>query len=114
VTDLSPARVTVMGTSTELSAATTPMSVVSAVNVYSGSVGRSSVTFMAAIKPWLVIVTLNVPTWPGASVGMDGGALMVTTGAGTLVVKSVCNWICIYRGWWSATPPTSSSRTGGR
>ena len=55
------ARVTVMGTTTELSAGTTPMSSDSAVNVYSGSVGRFRVTPWAAIRPWLVIVTLKVP-----------------------------------------------------
>src|SRR5271157_5722263 len=59
------ARVTVMGTSTELSAGSTPIWVLSAVNVYSGSVGRSRVMSCAAIRPWLVTVTLKVADWPG-------------------------------------------------
>src|SRR5262249_47000422 len=85
VTAWGAALVTVIGTTTELSAGTTPMFVESAVNVYSGSVGSSSVTPCAAIRPWLVIVTLKVADWPGWSVGMAAGAVSVTTGAGTFV-----------------------------
>ena len=49
-----------MGTTTELSAGNMPMCVVRAVKVYSGSVGSSRVTPWAAIRPWLVIVTLKL------------------------------------------------------
>ena len=54
------ARLTMIGTSTLSPAATVP-GLESAVNVYSGSVGKTSVTFWAAMRPWFVMVTLNVP-----------------------------------------------------
>src|SRR3954451_20816483 len=84
-------RETLTGIVTEEFAGMSPTFIDGAENEYSGSVGSANEASSAAIRPWLVRVTLIWPDWPGRIEGTSS-AETVSTGAGTLVWNVVWSW----------------------
>jgi len=83
----------VRGTSIWLFAGRTPSSTTRAESSYSGCSGKSNRQSSAAIRPLFVSLAMIVVDSPGARSGSIAGSSIDTTGAGTLVSKTVSSRI---------------------